>query len=90
MALEFKVLFILANGMKNYTAVVEKCADTGYYVGYVPGFPGCHSQGLTLDELKQSLEEVLSILLENGEPQLLLRQIAKDIGLTAEQLLEHY
>jgi predicted RNase H-like HicB family nuclease len=30
--------------MKAYTAVIERCADTGMYVGYVPGFPGAHSQ----------------------------------------------
>ncbi len=30
--------------MKAYTAVIERCPDTGMYVGYVPGFPGAHSQ----------------------------------------------
>ena len=39
--------------MRSYTAVVERCADTGFYVGYVPGFPGAHSQGETLDELNE-------------------------------------
>jgi predicted RNase H-like HicB family nuclease len=39
-------------------------------VGYVPGFPGAHSQGDTLDELRTNMEEVLSMLLEDGEPQL--------------------
>jgi len=53
-----------------FTAVVEKCADTGLYVGYVPGFPGAHSQGETLDELNSNLHEVIEMLLEDGEPQL--------------------
>ncbi len=56
--------------MKQYTAVVEKCADTGLYVGYVPGFAGAHSQGASLDELKRNLEEVVGLLLEDGEPPL--------------------
>ena len=56
--------------MKNYTAVVEKCPETGLYVGYVPGFAGAHSQGETLDELKENLHEVLQMLLEDGEPAL--------------------
>ena len=56
--------------MKMYTAVVEKCPDTGLYVGYVPGFPGAHSQGETLDELNQNLREVIEMLLEDGEPKL--------------------
>jgi predicted RNase H-like HicB family nuclease len=56
--------------MRNYTAVVEKCPQTGLYVGYVPGFSGAHSQGETLDELKENLHEVLQMLLEDGEPAL--------------------
>jgi predicted RNase H-like HicB family nuclease len=50
--------------------IVEKCADTGLYVGYVPGSAGAHSQGASLDELKQNLEEVIRMLLEDGEPSL--------------------
>ena len=56
--------------MKTYTAVVEQCADTGLYVGYVPGFPGAHSQAATLDELNKNLREVIEMLLEDGEPNL--------------------
>jgi predicted RNase H-like HicB family nuclease len=40
------------------------------FVGYVPGFPGAHSQGATLDELNRNLQEVIDMLLEDGEPQL--------------------
>ncbi|MXX14484.1 MAG: type II toxin-antitoxin system HicB family antitoxin, partial [Gemmatimonadetes bacterium] len=40
------------------------------YVGYVPDFPGAHSQGKTLDELNRNLKEVLEMLLEDGEPYL--------------------
>ena len=56
--------------MRTYTAVVEKCPDTGLYVGFVPGFPGAHSQGETLEELNENLKEVISLLLEDGEPRL--------------------
>lgn len=56
--------------MKSFTAVVEKCTDTGLYVGYIPGFPGAHSQGATLDELSENLKEVIQLLLEDGEPEL--------------------
>jgi predicted RNase H-like HicB family nuclease len=54
--------------MKTFTAVVEKCPETGLYVGYVPGFPGAHSQAETLDELNQNLQEVIEMLLEDDEP----------------------
>ncbi len=56
--------------MKTYTAVVERDPDTGLFVGYVPGFPGAHSQAATLDELNENLTEVLGMLLEDGEPTL--------------------
>ena len=56
--------------MRSFTAVVEKCRDTGLYVGYVPGFPGAHSQAETLDELQTNLREVIEMLMEEGEPKL--------------------
>jgi predicted RNase H-like HicB family nuclease len=56
--------------MRDFTAVIERCPDTGLLVGYVPGFPGAHSQGKTLDELHENLVEVIGMLLEDGEPEL--------------------
>lgn len=56
--------------MREYTAIIERCPDTGLYIGYVPGFPGAHSQGETRDELQINLSEVIEMLLEDGEPQL--------------------
>jgi predicted RNase H-like HicB family nuclease len=56
--------------MRTYTAVVERCAETGLYVGFVPGFTGAHSQGMTLEELGVNLKEVIEMLLEDGEPKL--------------------
>lgn len=56
--------------MASYTAIVERDAETGLYVGYVPGFPGAHSQGETLDELHQNLQEVVEMLLEDNIPAL--------------------
>ncbi len=56
--------------MRSYTAIIEKDADTGLYVGYVPGFPGAHSQGETLDELHENLREVIEMLLEDNVPAL--------------------
>jgi predicted RNase H-like HicB family nuclease len=56
--------------MRSFTVVVERCPETGLYVGYVPGFPGAHSQGETLDELRENMREVIAMLLEDGEPTL--------------------
>jgi predicted RNase H-like HicB family nuclease len=56
--------------MQTFTAIVEKCHDTGLYVGYVPNFPGAHTQAETLDELYENLREVIEMLLEDGQPAL--------------------
>lgn len=54
--------------MREFTAIIERDRDTGLYVGHVPGFPGAHTQGATLDELNSNMAEVLAMLLEDGEP----------------------
>lgn len=56
--------------MRTFTAVIERDPDTGFYVGHIPGWPGAHSQGETLDELQANLREVVELLLEDGEPRL--------------------
>ena len=56
--------------MRTFNVIVERDPDTGFYVGYVPGWPGAHSQGATLDELDSNLREVISMLLEDGDPKL--------------------
>lgn len=55
--------------MRQFTAVIERCPDTGLYVGYVPGFAGAHSQRASLNELHDNLREAIGMLLEDGEPE---------------------
>ncbi len=50
--------------MKTFTAYIERDPETGLYVGIVPGIPGAHTQGVTLDELQKNLNEVLELCLE--------------------------
>ena len=50
--------------MKVFTAYVEFDPETELYVGVIPGIPGAHTQGATLDELKQNLKEVLELCLD--------------------------
>jgi len=54
--------------MRVYLAVIERCPQTGLFVGFVPGFPGAHTQGETLDEISHNLHEVIAMLVEDGEP----------------------
>ena len=52
--------------MRRFTVVVEQDFETGLFVGYVPAFPGAHSQGSSIDELYANLREVIAMLLEDG------------------------
>lgn len=56
--------------MRSYSIVVERCPQTGLLVGCVPGWPGAHSQGETVEELRENMREVIGMLLEDGEPAL--------------------
>jgi predicted RNase H-like HicB family nuclease len=49
--------------MKTFTAYIEFDRETQLYVGIVPGIPGAHTQGATLDELQKNLKEVLELCL---------------------------
>lgn len=66
--------------MRSFNIVGERDPDTELYVGYVPGWPGAHSQGAALDELRTNLQEVLAMLLEDGE----LRLESEFIGQTIQ------
>ena len=46
-----------------YTIVIEKDED-GYYVGSVPGLPGCHTQGKSIDQLLDRMQEAIALWLE--------------------------
>lgn len=56
--------------MRVFNFVVERDPATGLYVGYIPGWPGAHSQGGTPEELQENLREVVLMLLEDGEPKI--------------------
>jgi predicted RNase H-like HicB family nuclease len=46
-----------------FYVVVEKDED-GYFVGEAPQLRACFSQGLTLEELMENMEEVIGLVLE--------------------------
>jgi predicted RNase H-like HicB family nuclease len=53
--------------MSTYTAYIEWDSETELYVGIIPGIPGAHTQGATLDELRENLKEVLELCIEEYE-----------------------
>ncbi len=66
--------------MKKYyfTVVIEKDPDLNLFVGEVPGLPGCHSQGQTIDELMINMKEVIELCIETQKEQ--LNDIPKFVG----------
>ena len=53
---------------RTFTAYVEWDPETRLYVGLVPGLPGAHTQAATLDELREKLQEVVQLCLEELDP----------------------
>jgi len=53
--------------MRTFSAYVEWDPETKLYVGIVPGLPGAHTQGASLDELNANLKEVVEFCLEEPE-----------------------
>jgi predicted RNase H-like HicB family nuclease len=53
--------------MRTFSAYVEWDPETKLYVGVIPGIPGAHTQGASLDELQRNLKEVLELCLEEYE-----------------------
>jgi hypothetical protein len=61
--------------MRSWNVVIERDAQTGLYVGYVPGWPGAHSQAFggthTLFRLA-SCDSMCPSRARGGEPRLML------------------
>ena len=49
---------------RNYTAYIERDAESGMYIGSVPGIIGARTFAETIDELQIKLKEVISLCLE--------------------------
>jgi predicted RNase H-like HicB family nuclease len=49
--------------VKSFTAIIEQDED-GVYIGRIPVFKGCVTQGETLDELILNLKDVIKLYLE--------------------------
>ena len=56
----------------NLPIFVEKDED-GFYVVECPVFSGCYTQGKTLDEALENIEEVIELVLEEKENKEVLR-----------------
>lgn len=67
--------------MRTFTAYIEWDPETRLYVGIVPGIPGAHTQGATLDELQKNLKEVLELCIEELKESGEIREFPQFAGL---------
>jgi len=65
--------------VRSFLAYIEWDPETNLYVGIIPGIPGAHTQGATLDELQGNLKEVLELCLEEYRGS--LEDLPKFVGL---------
>lgn len=61
-----------SEAMRTYTVVIERDRENGTYWARVPALPGCLTQGETITEVLEHLEEAIALYLEglkaDGEP----------------------
>jgi predicted RNase H-like HicB family nuclease len=48
---------------RDYNVYIER-DSAGYYIGSVPGLPGCHTQAESLDALMDRIREAIELYLE--------------------------
>jgi predicted RNase H-like HicB family nuclease len=60
-------------------AIIERDLETGLLVGSVPGIPGAHTQGRSVEEVRDNLKEVLELLKDGG----VLRPESEFVGTAA-------
>ncbi|MEH2142177.1 type II toxin-antitoxin system HicB family antitoxin [Nostoc sp.] len=63
--------------------VVLEPSDEGGYTVFVPTFPGCISEGETIDEAVENIREAIQLYLEPLEEELIIEQgaIVKELVL---------
>jgi predicted RNase H-like HicB family nuclease len=50
--------------LNSYTAVLVKTDN--WYAGFVKELPGAHSQGKTIEEVKENLKEAIEMIVESN------------------------
>jgi len=53
--------------MREFTMVIERDPEGGWYVGEVVGLPGCHTQASDVSTLETNMREAIEVYLETVE-----------------------
>lgn len=51
--------------MNNYTAIIVKSGK--WYAGFVKEVPGAHSQGKTIQEVKENMKDTVNLVIESND-----------------------
>lgn len=57
------MLHTMARMKKQFNVIIEQDQD-GFFVASVPALPGCHTQARTKEELKERIQEAISLCLD--------------------------
>ncbi len=57
--------------MNSYAAIIVKSGK--WYAGFVKEVPGAHSQGKTIEEVKENLKEAVKLVMESNDHHKFLR-----------------
>lgn len=49
--------------LSDYTAIILKSGE--WYAGFIKELPGAHSQGKTVEEVRQNLKEAIRMIIES-------------------------
>lgn len=55
----------MVGSVSTFGVVIEQDED-GWYVGYVPELPGCHTQARSREQLLERIKEAITAYLESG------------------------
>jgi predicted RNase H-like HicB family nuclease len=59
-----------------YTAIIEK-TDDGWYIAHCAEIPNAHTQGRSIEEVKENLSEAIELIL-SCEREIAMRKAAKN------------
>lgn len=55
----------MVSHMSSFAVVIEQ-DDEGWFIGYAPGLPGCHTQARTREELLERMKDAIALYLDSG------------------------
>ncbi|MEA3135926.1 MAG: hypothetical protein QOC71_207 [Thermoplasmata archaeon] len=55
----------MVSHVSSFSVIVEQ-DEAGWFIGYAPELPGCHTQGRTREQLLERMKDAITLYLEAG------------------------